>query len=282
MRWLLAPDRLLATIRHYTLFEEDDDGAVRKVLAGYLQVHAAEAALDAAVRAAAEGGDRRVGVMWHTQGSGKSLTMLFFAGRAVAEPALANPTLVLLTDRNDLDDQLFAQFRRGADLLRGPPAQADGVADLRAKLSVASGGVVFTTLQKFLPNSGAERVPELTDRRNVLVVGDEAHRSQYGFASAVDRKTGRVRTGLASDLRDALPNASFVGFTGTPVETADADTRAVFGDDVSVYDVRRAVEDRATVPLFYESRVAKLRPGGRRTRPCPRWAASPGKAWSSA
>ena len=259
VRGLLAPDRLLATIRHYTLFEEGDDGEVRKVLAGYHQVHAVEAALEAAVKAAAEDGDRRAGVVWHTQGSGKSLTMLFFAGGAVERPALANPTLVLLTDRNDLDDQLFAQFRRGADLIRQRPAQADGVGDLRAKLSVASGGVVFTTLQKFLPDADAERVPELTARRNVLVVADEAHRSQYGFASAVDRKTGRVRTGLASNLRDALPNASFVGFTGTPVESADADTRAVFGDYVSVYDVRRAVEDRATVPIFYESRVAKLR-----------------------
>jgi type I restriction enzyme R subunit len=192
-------------------------------------------------------GDRRIGVVWHTQGSGKSLTMAFYAGRVIREPAMANPTIVVLTDRNDLDDQLFSTFSRCQDLLRQPPAQAESRADLRAKLAVDAGGVVFTTIQKFLPEEKGDRHPVLSGRRNIVVIADEAHRSQYDFVD-----------GFARHMRDALPNASFIGFTGTPIAKADASTRAVFGDYISIYAIQRAVEDKATVPIYYESRLAKL------------------------
>ena len=280
-------------------------GLVKK-MAGYHQFHAVGAAVAETLRAAKlqrqraeeevaeeQGryesgrhpggvpGDRRIGVVWHTQGSGKSLTMAFYAGRIVREPAMENPTVVVLTDRNDLDDQLFATFARCADLLRQPPVQAASRADLRARLMVESGGVVFTTIQKFfpeekddrhpplawnetvprpsaapagspaIPGSGIARRPRqrspLSERRNVVVIADEAHRSQYDFID-----------GYARHMRDALPNASFIGFTGTPIELEDASTRAVFGDHISVYDVLRAVEDGATVPIYYESRLARL------------------------
>ena len=192
-------------------------------------------------------GDRRVGVVWHTQGSGKSLTMAFYAGRVILHPAMANPTIVVITDRNDLDDQLFGTFARCKDLLRQNPVQAADRADLRARLTVAAGGVVFTTIQKFFPEEKGDRHPVLSDRRNIVVIADEAHRSQYDFID-----------GFARHMRDALPNASFIGFTGTPIEKTDANTRAVFGDYISVYDIQRAVTDGATVPIYYESRLAKL------------------------
>jgi type I restriction enzyme R subunit len=192
-------------------------------------------------------GDRRVGVVWHTQGSGKSLTMAFFAGRIIREPAMENPTLVVLTDRNDLDDQLFATFSRCKDLLRQPPVQAEDRAHLRSLLSVEAGGVVFTTIHKFFPEEKGDRHPLLSDRRNIVVIADEAHRSQYDFVD-----------GYAKHMRDALPRASFIGFTGTPIELQDANTRAVFGEYISVYDIQRAVQDGATVPIYYESRLAKL------------------------
>ena len=192
-------------------------------------------------------GDRRIGVVWHTQGSGKSLTMAFYAGAIIREPAMENPTIVVLTDRNDLDDQLFGTFSRCQDLLRQPPVQAENRADLRSKLSVQSGGVVFTTIQKFIPEERGDTHPSLSDRRNVVVIADEAHRSQYDFVD-----------GFARHMRDALPHASFVGFTGTPIELQDANTRAVFGDYISIYDIQKAVEDGATVPIYYESRLAKL------------------------
>ena len=202
---------------------------------------------EAARQPAGARGDRRIGVVWHTQGSGKSLTMAFYTGRIVREPAMENPTVVVLTDRNDLDDQLFTTFSLCADLLRQPPAQAQSRADLRAKLAVESGGVVFTTIQKFFPEEKGDRHPRLSDRRNIVVIADEAHRSQYDFID-----------GYARHMRDALPNASFIGFTGTPIELGDASTRGVFGDHISVYDIQRAVEDAATVPIYYESRLAKL------------------------
>ena len=192
-------------------------------------------------------GDRRVGVVWHTQGSGKSLTMAFYAGRMVREPAMQNPTLVVLTDRNDLDDQLFGTFSRCSELLRQPPVQARSRAQLRELLDVNAGGVVFTTIQKFFPEERGDTHPTLSDRRNIVVIADEAHRSQYDFID-----------GFARHMRDALPNASFIGFTGTPIELEDASTRAVFGDYISIYDIQRAVEDGATVPIYYESRLAKL------------------------
>ncbi len=192
-------------------------------------------------------GDRRIGVVWHTQGSGKSLTMAFYAGRIIREPAMENPTIVVLTDRNDLDDQLFGTFSRCKDLLRQPPVQAESRAHLREVLSVAAGGVVFTTIHKFLPEEKGDRHPALSERRNIVVIADEAHRSQYDFID-----------GFARHMRDALPHASFIGFTGTPIELQDANTRAVFGDYISVYDIQRAVLDGATVPIYYESRLSKL------------------------
>ena len=203
-------------------------------------------ALDTGPKPAAPG-DRRVGVVWHTQGSGKSLAMAFYGGRIVREPAMANPTLVVLTDRNDLDEQLFATFSRCRDLLRQPPEQAADRADLRRRLDREAGGVVFTTIQKFFPGQKGDRHPLLSSRRNIVVVADEAHRSQYDFID-----------GFAAHMRDALPGASFIGFTGTPIEHADRNTRNVFGDHISIYDIQRAVDDGATVPIYYEGRLAKL------------------------
>lgn len=260
--------RFLNLLRHFLVFEDAGGGVLTKKMAGYHQFHAVNIALEETLRAAklapvgmAEGGgryeshrraggevgDRRVGVVWHTQGSGKSLTMAFYAGRVIREPAMNNPTLVILTDRNDLDDQLFGTFSRCQDLLRQPPVQAESRADLRAKLQVEAGGVVFTTIQKFLPEEKGDRHPVLSERRNIVVIADEAHRSQYDFID-----------GFARHMRDALPNASFIGFTGTPIELTDKNTRAVFGDYISIYDIQRAVEDKATVPIYYESRLAKL------------------------
>ncbi len=264
-----APGRLLALVRDFTVFEDDGSGALAKKMAGYHQFHAVETAVAETLRAArlqqdvdtrrelperdrsgrrgGAPGDRRIGVVWHTQGSGKSLTMAFYAGRLVRDPAMENPTIVVLTDRNDLDDQLFGTFSRCADLLRQPPVQAESRADLRVRLAVQAGGVVFTTVQKFFPDEKGDRHPLLSERRNIVVIADEAHRSQYDFVD-----------GFARHMRDALPNASFIGFTGTPIELADANTRAVFGDHISVYDIQRAVEDGATVPIYYESRLARL------------------------
>ena len=266
-----APARFLSLIRDFIVFEDDGSGALAKKMAGYHQFHAVGTAVAETLRAAElqragtvvarEGrgryesgrrtggapGDRRIGVVWHTQGSGKSLTMAFYAGRIIREQAMANPTVVVLTDRNDLDDQLFATFARCADLLRQPPVQAANRADLRVRLAVESGGVVFTTIQKFFPEEKGDRHPQLSDRRNIVVIADEAHRSQYDFID-----------GFARHMRDALPNASFIGFTGTPIERHDANTQAVFGDHISIYDIQRAVEDGATVPIYYESRLAKL------------------------
>ena len=262
--------RLLALVRDFIVFDDDGSGALSKKMAGYHQFHAVHVAVAETLRAAesqaaatwvaeeagryeagkkpgGEPGDRRIGVVWHTQGSGKSLTMAFYAGSIIREPAMENPTIVVLTDRNDLDDQLFGTFARCQDLLRQPPVQAESRADLRNKLAVDVGGVVFTTIQKFFPEEKGDTHPALSDRRNIVVIADEAHRSQYDFID-----------GFARHMRDALPNASFVGFTGTPIELQDANTRAVFGDYISVYDIQRAVEDRATVPIYYESRLAKL------------------------
>jgi type I restriction enzyme R subunit len=226
-------------------------------LAAYHQYYGVNKAVAKTIEAAAEGGDRRIGVFWHTQGSGKSLSMAFYASKIAQHPHLANPTLVVLTDRNDLDDQLFNQFMRCTEFLRQTPEQVETRDELRGALAVASGHIVFTTIQKFLPE-GNGRHPAVTDRRNVIVMADEAHRSQYGFAGKMDEATGELAYGFARHLRDALPNASVIGFTGTPVETADHNTRAVFGDYIDVYDVRRAVEDGATVPIYYEARIVKV------------------------
>ena len=267
---VFQPARFLSLVRDFIVFEDDGSGALSKKMAGYHQFHAVRVAVDETLRAAklqrsgvsvyeergryesgrkpgGDPGDRRIGVVWHTQGSGKSLTMAFYAGAIIREPAMENPTVVVLTDRNDLDDQLFGTFSRCQDLLRQPPVQAESRADLRNKLSVNAGGVVFTTIQKFFPEEKGDTHPALSDRRNIVVIADEAHRSQYDFID-----------GFARHMRDALPNASFVGFTGTPIELQDANTRAVFGDYISIYDIQRSVEDGATVPIYYESRLAKL------------------------
>ena len=267
---ICAPSRFLQMVRNFIVFEDDGSGALIKKMAGYHQFHAVQVAVDETLRAAelqrdatevadergryeagrkpgGAPGDHRIGVVWHTQGSGKSLTMAFYAGVIIRESAMENPTVVVLTDRNDLDDQLFGTFSRCQDLLRQPPVQAENRADLRSKLSVQSGGVVFTTIQKFFPEANGDTHPSLSERRNVVVIADEAHRSQYDFVD-----------GFARHMRDALPNASFVGFTGTPIELQDANTRAVFGDYISIYDIQKAVEDGATVPIYYESRLAKL------------------------
>jgi type I restriction enzyme R subunit len=246
LQGLLDKHRLLDFIRYFVVFEDEGGGILTKKIAGYHQFHAVNRALAETLKATYETGDRRVGVVWHTQGSGKSLTMAFYAGRLVLETGLQNPTIVMLTDRNDLDDQLYGTFSRCHELLRQDPVQAEDREHLRSLLQVSSGGVVFTTIQKFMPAEG-ERYPALSDRRNIIVMADEAHRSQYDFID-----------GFARHMRDALPNASFIGFTGTPIEKADANTRAVFGDYISVYDIQRAVEDKATVPIYYESRLAKL------------------------
>jgi len=246
LQGLLDKRRLLDFIRYFVVFEDEGGGILTKKIAGYHQFHAVNRALAETLKATDETGDRRVGVVWHTQGSGKSLTMAFYAGRLVLETALQNPTIVMLTDRNDLDDQLYGTFSRCHELLRQDPVQAEDREHLRSLLQVSSGGVVFTTIQKFMPAEG-ERYPALSDRRNIIVMADEAHRSQYDFID-----------GFARHMRDALPNASFIGFTGTPIEKADANTRAVFGEYISVYDIQRAVEDKATVPIYYESRLAKL------------------------
>lgn len=250
--------RFLHLLRHFIVFEDEGAGSVVKKMAGYHQFHAVNQALAETIKASAASGDRRVGVVWHTQGSGKSLTMAFYAGRVIAEPEMGNPTILVLTDRNDLDEQLFATFSRCKELLRQSPVQAADRADLRAKLAVAAGGVVFTTIQKFFPEEKGDRHPLLSERRNIVVIADEAHRSQYAFEPTFDAKSGSIGSGFAQHMRDALPNASFIGFTGTPITKADANTRAVFGEYISVYDIQRAVEDKATVPIYYEGRLAKL------------------------
>ena len=239
--------RFLDLIRHFIVFEDTAGGTLSKKMAGYHQYHAVNLALESTLRAAGARGDKRVGVVWHTQGSGKSLTMVFYAGRVVLHPAMENPTLVVITDRNDLDDQLFGTFARCHELLRQEPNQATSRANLRMLLTTSSGRVVFTTVQKFFPTEGEDQHPLLSDRRNIVVIADEAHRSQYDFID-----------GFARHMREALPNASFIGFTGTPIELSDKNTRAVFGNYVSVYDIERAVKDGSTVPIYYESRLAKL------------------------
>ena len=248
--------RLLDIIRYFVLFESTTPP--NKMLAAYHQYYGVNKAIERTIAATAYDGDRRIGVFWHTQGSGKSLSMAFYAAKIAQQPELANPTLVILTDRNDLDDQLFGQFMRCKKFLRQTPSQVESRDELRDALAVASGHIVFTTIQKFLPESNGTKYPAITDRRNVIVVADEAHRSQYGFAAKLDEKSGITSYGFARHLHDAVPNASFIGFTGTPVETTDHNTRAVFGEYIDVYDVRRAVEDGATVPIFYEARIVKV------------------------
>lgn len=235
---------LLDLIRHFIVFEENKQETIKK-LAAYHQYHAVNKAVNTTIKATGPRGDKRCGVVWHTQGSGKSLSMVFYVGKLVL--ALDNPTIVVQTDRNDLDGQLFGTFSRCQDLLRQTPVQADSREKLKELLRVASGGIVFTTIQKFFPENKGETYPLLSDRRNIIVISDEAHRSQYDFID-----------GFARHIRDALPNASFIGFTGTPIEKADRNTPAVFGNYIDIYDIEQAVIDGATVRIYYESRLAKL------------------------
>jgi type I restriction enzyme, R subunit len=247
----------LKLIRDFTVFGDKGEGPF-KIIAGYHQFHGAQKALRQAIEACRPDGDRKIGVIWHTQGSGKSFLMAFFAGLAVRSSELQNPTVVVLTDRNDLDDQLFSTFGLCRDLIRQKPEQAENREELKRLLERTAGGVIFTTVQKFSPMPGEESFPELCARKNVIVIADEAHRTQYGFASKLDGKTGIRKYGYAHYIRQGLPNASFIGFTGTPVEGEDRNTPAIFGDYIDVYDISRAVEDGATVPIYYESRIARI------------------------
>ncbi|WP_410333215.1 type I restriction endonuclease subunit R [Rhodothermus marinus] len=281
IRGMFERRRFLDYVLNFITFEQVDEGTagIAKKAAGYHQYHAvnqalastlvacgieadastlyarfqeAEAADPFAVREPKAEyrpklGDRRVGVIWHTQGSGKSLSMVFYAGKVIRHPAMQNPTIVVITDRNDLDNQLFATFAANRQILRQTPVQAESRGHLRELLKVAAGGVIFTTIQKFFPEKKGDTYPTLSERHNIVVIADEAHRSQYDFID-----------GFARHMRDALPNASFIGFTGTPIEKDDRNTRAVFGDYISIYDIQRAVEDGATVPIYYESRLARI------------------------
>lgn len=285
-RGMLAKDRLLDIIQNFILFQEsndeerDEEGiiigykkSIIKIMAAYHQYFAVKKAIEKTKEAVSVDGDRKIGVIWHTQGSGKSLTMVFYAASLVKE--FDNPTIVVITDRNDLDDQLYDTFCKSEDILRQRPVQADvrRLTDEQKAQAIAStskelnglydllndreaGGIIFTTIQKFAPEDGD--MPVLTDRRNVIVIADEAHRSQYGFKAKTDTETGEIRYGYAKYVRDALPNASFIGFTGTPIEFEDKSTPAVFGNYIDIYDMTRAVEDEATVKIYYENRIIKL------------------------
>ncbi|HQE71642.1 MAG TPA: type I restriction endonuclease subunit R [Methanothrix soehngenii] len=259
IKGIFEKGRILDLIKHFIVFESDGEKVAKK-MAAYHQYHAVNKAVECTVKACSPQGDRRAGVIWHTQGSGKSLSMAFYAGKIIVHPAMQNPTLVVLTDRNDLDDQLFDTFAACQELLRQAPVQAEDRESLKKLLSVASGGVIFTTIQKFSPEDDMERYPLLSDRRNIVFIADEAHRSQYGFkAHTVKKKDGAyIAYGFAKYLRDALPNASFIGFTGTPIEKSDRSTPQVFGNYIDIYDIQRAVEDGATVRIYYEARLAKL------------------------
>ncbi|MDA0558322.1 type I restriction endonuclease subunit R [Burkholderia pseudomallei] len=249
-------DLLLDYLQHFILFE--DEGALVKKVAGYHQFHAVRAVVQSVLKAAAPGGSRKGGVVWHTQGAGKSIEMTCLGGKLMGDPRMGNPTIVVVTDRNDLDNQLFGVFAGATELLHETPVQADTRPRLRELLhNRPSGGIVFTTVQKFTPGEDEDSFPVLSARNNIVVLCDEAHRSQYGFGADITEK-GKMRYGYAQHLRDGLPNATFVAFTGTPVSLEDRDTRAVFGDYVHIYDVEQAVKDGATVPIYYESRLAKL------------------------
>ena len=291
VRGVLAPPYLLDYLRYFVLFE--DDGALVKKIAGYHQFHAVRSAIVQVVAASRPGGSHKGGVVWHTQGSGKSITMTCFAARVMQDSAMENPTIVVITDRNDLDGQLFGVFSLAQDLLREQPVQVSTRQDLRARLANRpSGGIVFATIQKFMPGEDEDSFPTLSERSNIVVIADEAHRTQYGFEAKLKTRkaplaqagrlqlavtTGdgvatleraeftppayaveRYQVGYAQHLRDALPNATFVAFTGTPVSSSDRDTRAVFGDYISIYDMQQAKEDGATVAIYYESRLARL------------------------
>ena len=258
---MLNPETLLDLIRYFVLFQDDGKEHISKILAAYHQYYAVNKAVDRALLASSGQGDGKGGVIWHTQGSGKSLTMVFFSGKLIQ--MLNNPTLVVVTDRNDLDNQLYSTFvkskgRSGKGLLRQTPKQAETRKELKSLLSVESGGIVFTTMQKFEPEQNETTMAALTERKNVIVMADEAHRTQYGFNAKYDDKGEGIKYGYAKYLRDALPNATFVGFTGTPVASTDKNTQMVFGNYIDVYDMTQAVADGSTVKIYYESRVIPL------------------------
>ncbi len=246
LKGMLEKKTLIDLIRYFIVFEKTKEKTIKKI-AAYHQYYAVNKAIQSTIKAASVIGDQRAGVVWHTQGSGKSLSMVFYSGKMVVTPQLNNPTIVVLTDRNDLDQQLFETFCNCQQLIRQTPVQAENRINLQSLLAVASGGVVFTTIQKFMPDEKGGVYPKLSDRRNIVVIADEAHRSQYDFMD-----------GYARHMRDALPNATFIGFTGTPIEKEDKNTQAIFGDYVDIYDIQQAVEDGATVRIFYESRLAKI------------------------
>ena len=257
IRGVLAPAFLLDFLRFFVLFE--DDGTLVKKIAGYHQFHAVRSAIEQVIAASRPGGSQKGGVVWHTQGSGKSITMTCFAARVMREAAMENPTIVVITDRNDLDGQLFGVFSLSQELLREQPVQGETRQDLRAKLANRpSGGIVFATIQKFMPGEDEDSFPVLSDRHNIVVIADEAHRTQYGFEAKFKGDAKGYQVGYAQHLRDALPNATFVAFTGTPVASEDRDTRAVFGDYISIYDMQQSRDDGATVAIYFESRLAKL------------------------
>ena len=257
IRGLFDKETFLNFIRYFCIFE--DDKTIIKKIAGYHQFYAVQKALEKVVEASQIDGSKKGGVVWHTQGAGKSIEMTCLAGRIISEPRLGNPTIVMVTDRQDLDGQLFGVFNDSGELLGEAPKQAETIKELKDLLADRpSGGIIFTTIQKFKPEKGEDKFPVLTDRHNVIVMCDEAHRTQYGFKGVVDQKTGQIKYGLARALRDGLPNATFLAFTGTPISQDDRDTQAVFGEYVDIYDIQQAVEDGATVPIYFESRLAKI------------------------
>src|SRR3989339_270741 len=267
IKGMLGKEVLLDLIRHFIVFEksrkEDTKTGLASVItikkiAAYHQYFAVKKAIAETLRATSEQGNGKAGVVWHTQGSGKSLSMVFYTGKSVLE--LNNPTIVVITDRNDLDDQLFDTFASCKQLLRQEPVQAHNRENLKELLRVAGGGIIFTTIQKFFPEDGSANFDLLSERKNIIVIADEAHRSQYGFGAKTTEKNGEIITkyGFAKYLRDALPHASFIGFTGTPIEKEDASTPAVFGNYVDVYDIAQAVEDGSTARVYYESRLVKV------------------------
>jgi type I restriction enzyme R subunit len=257
IKGLFSKQVFLNYLRYFCIFE--DDKTVIKKIAGYHQFHAVQAAVESVVIASGKGGTKKGGVVWHTQGAGKSIEMACLAGRLISEPRLENPTLVMVTDRQDLDGQLFGVFANAGELLGETPKQANSRSELREHLmNRPSGGIIFTTIQKFGLDADEDKFPVLTDRHNIVVIADEAHRTQYGFKAKIDGESGAIKYGLAKSLRDALPNATFLAFTGTPISHDDRDTQAVFGEYVSIYDIQQAVDDGATVPIYYESRLAKI------------------------
>ncbi|HQZ60236.1 MAG TPA: type I restriction endonuclease subunit R, partial [Acinetobacter sp.] len=257
IRGFFDRELFLDYIRFFVLFETDGEKIIKKI-AGYHQFHAVREAVQATIAAANPTGNKKAGVVWHTQGSGKSISMCCYAGKLLQQPAMQNPTLLIVTDRNDLDGQLFETFSQAQELLKQTPVQANNRDELRQLLAEReSGGIIFTTVQKFALLDGEAEHPLLNGRHNIVVMSDEAHRSQYGLKAKLSND-GTYKFGYAKHMRDALKNAAFIGFTGTPISSEDKDTRAVFGDYVSIYDIQDAVEDGATVPIYYESRLAKL------------------------